>query len=141
MQKQADTRKKKIGKIHVGKTKLGLDDDTYRAMLMAQTGKNSCAQMTDWELDRVLSHLKTKGFGDDKPDVGRMPLRQAQHTPMMKKIEALLLETDKTWQYAHGIARKMFGKDTVQQCDSVQMHKIVAALQYHANRQKTKVGA
>lgn len=138
MQKQADTRKKKIGKIHVGKTKLGLDDDTYRAMLMAQTGKNSCAQMTGWELDRVLSHLKTKGFGDDKPDVGRMPLRQAQHTPMMNKIKVLLQQTGKTWQYAHGIAKKMFDVDTVQQCNTEQMRKVIAALNYHVKRQANK---
>jgi phage gp16-like protein len=48
--------------IHVAKRDLMLDDDTYRAALAAVTGKTSAADMTVSELDKVLAHLKRKGF-------------------------------------------------------------------------------
>ena len=38
-----------IGMIHVAKIQLGLDDDTYRALLIDLTGKDSCSRMTPKE--------------------------------------------------------------------------------------------
>lgn len=55
-------RKKLIQLIHIAKSQLHLDDDTYRAMLTAQTGKNSTKNMTLAELRTVFEDLKTKGF-------------------------------------------------------------------------------
>ena len=51
-----------IGMIHVAKNQLGLDDDTYRALLLDLTGKDSCATMTVKEQWRVIEELKRKGF-------------------------------------------------------------------------------
>lgn len=49
--------------IHIGKTALGLDDDTYRAMLAGQCGgKTSSKQLTPRERQKVLSHMKACGF-------------------------------------------------------------------------------
>ncbi|WP_304333737.1 phage protein GemA/Gp16 family protein, partial [Conchiformibius steedae] len=44
----------------------------------------------------------------------------------------------KTWNYAHGIAKKMFGVENVNRLDNDQLHRVVAALQYHTERQKEK---
>lgn len=70
------TRPKLIQLIHIAKSQLHLDDDTYRAMLTANTGKNSTKDMTLTELRTVFEHLKTVGFKTTPPkQAGK--LRQA----------------------------------------------------------------
>lgn len=56
------TKPKLIQLIHIAKSQLHLDEDTYRAMLTAQTSKNSTKNMTLTELRTVFEHLKTVGF-------------------------------------------------------------------------------
>lgn len=56
------TKPKLIQLIHIAKSQLHLDEDTYRVMLTAQTGKNSTKNMTLTELRTVFEHLKTAGF-------------------------------------------------------------------------------
>lgn len=34
-----------VGAIHIAKNQLGMDDETYRAVLMRVTGKDSCTKM------------------------------------------------------------------------------------------------
>jgi len=48
--------------IHVAKRDLALDDDTYRAMLVAVTGKDSISGLSVPQLERVLAHMKSRGF-------------------------------------------------------------------------------
>lgn len=48
--------------IHIAKSQLGLDDDTYRAALLGATGKTSCSDMGIKELERALEHFKKSGF-------------------------------------------------------------------------------
>ncbi|MCK9139468.1 regulatory protein GemA, partial [Haemophilus influenzae] len=48
-------RKNLIAKIHIGKSQLGLDDETYRQLLVSTTGKTSCTEMTESELQQVLN--------------------------------------------------------------------------------------
>lgn len=43
--------------VHAAAKAKGLDDDTYRAMLAAQTGKRSAKDCTDSQLRQVLDHL------------------------------------------------------------------------------------
>ena len=51
-----------LAAIHVAKKQLGLDDDTYRAMLVRVTGKASTKDMTEAERNRVVEELRGKGF-------------------------------------------------------------------------------
>ncbi|TGE76062.1 regulatory protein GemA [Pseudoalteromonas sp. KS88] len=48
--------------IHIAKTQLAWDDELYRSILETLTSKCSCKEMTVPELDRVLEHMKSKGF-------------------------------------------------------------------------------
>ncbi|WP_050414489.1 phage protein GemA/Gp16 family protein [Vibrio mimicus] len=48
--------------IHIGKRELGLDEETYRAMLGGITNKTSCAQLSDRELEMVFNTMQDKGF-------------------------------------------------------------------------------
>lgn len=56
------TKAKLIQLIHIAKSQLGLDDDTYRAALLGASGKTSCSQMSVPELNKVLEHFKKAGF-------------------------------------------------------------------------------
>lgn len=53
---------KLIQLIHIGKSKLCLDDDTYRSLLVGMTGKDSTKAMNVNELNKVLTRLKQLGF-------------------------------------------------------------------------------
>jgi phage gp16-like protein len=55
-------RKKLIQLIHVGKSKMGLSDDAYRAFLDGICGKESCADMTLRQLTAVLKAMRGNGF-------------------------------------------------------------------------------
>ena len=62
-----DGRKRLISAVHVGKTQLGLDDDTYRALLEKVTGQRSAAKLTYQQLNAVLDNMKAQGFSYKKP--------------------------------------------------------------------------
>jgi len=55
-------RQKLIAQVHIGKQQLGLDDDTYRALLKSATGKTSSAGMNVTELHQVINAMKQRGF-------------------------------------------------------------------------------
>ena len=53
--------------IHIAKTQLGMDDDTYRAVLKSATGKTSCADMGVIDLNKALQAFKDRGFKSKPP--------------------------------------------------------------------------
>ena len=55
-------KSKLIQLIHVGKTKLGLDDELYREVLESCTGKTSSKDLTIQQLEVVLNRFKQLGF-------------------------------------------------------------------------------
>lgn len=59
---------------------------------------------------------------------------------MLKKIEAMLAEAGRPWDYAHGMARQMHGVDRVEWCNAAQVHKIVAAMVYDAKKHGRYLG-
>ncbi|HGO8829712.1 TPA: phage protein GemA/Gp16 family protein, partial [Neisseria meningitidis] len=67
-------------------------------------------------------------------------LRRTSSAAMLDKVEALLTVGGKHWNYAHAMARRMFGKDKVEYLDDTQLHKLVAALQIAENRKTEKAG-
>jgi len=56
-------RRKLIQLVHVGKAKLGMDNEAYRAFLAAVCGRDSAAKMTARELEYVLKAMRDSGFG------------------------------------------------------------------------------
>jgi len=87
--------------VHVAKRDLALDDETYRAMLVAVTGEASSADLSVPQLQRVLDHMKRSGFTvrhkspKDRPrdsahPPGELSRRIAQDA-QSKKIRALWL--------------------------------------------------
>jgi hypothetical protein len=72
--KPHDRRQKLIQLIHIGRNKLALTDDAYRAMLRGVSGKDSCSAMTMAELDRALKAIKSAGFRVEK----KIPLKNEE---------------------------------------------------------------
>ena len=98
-------RRALIAKIKIAQKELGLDDLTYRAVLERVTGKRSCTECSIPELERVVEDLRQHGF-TPKKTAGRRPNRRSSADPMMRKIEALLLDNGWSWNYAHGTAKR-----------------------------------
>ena len=73
--------------VHVARRELGLDEPTYRAILQAQGGTESLSAMTNGQIDKVLTYLKSQGF---KGRRARADRKQADN-PDARKIRALWL--------------------------------------------------
>ena len=77
-------RRSMLGKIHIAKKQLAMDEDDYRQLLFEVTGHGSAADCSDGQLSRVIERLKEKGF-KPLPKAGR---KAATH-PMARKARAL----------------------------------------------------
>lgn len=74
--------------VHVAKRDLALDDETYRAMLEQITSKQSSADLSVPELEKVLEHMKRGGFKVRSKTAGRQQADDAQS----KMIRGLWLQ-------------------------------------------------
>lgn len=77
--------------IHIAKQKLGLDDETYRALLIAETKKSSCSKMLKHELEKVYEAMKLKGFEHTgvKKKYGAPAVKTSDRRDDIKKIRAI----------------------------------------------------
>ena len=69
-----------LAAIHIAKKQLGLDDETYRDLLLRVTGKRSAAAMSEAERRRVVAELRAKGSA---------PVARRLEGPYAKKLQAL----------------------------------------------------
>lgn len=142
-----DYRRKQLAAIHVlAKRKLKLEDDTYRELLERVSGKRSAADLDVRGRAMVLAELR-RLTGD-----GARQMRNAVALPdapqnvreeiaaMVGKVGALLAQSGKSWNYAHGIAKRMFRVQRVEWLKADQLHKLVAALSYAQKRQHKPKG-
>ncbi|MGH8037307.1 MAG: gp16 family protein [Stenotrophomonas sp.] len=137
-----DARRAQIAKIHMAATQLGLDDSTYRALLRRITGKDSSAVMSATERDLVIRELKRLGFSDTKKTSGGAVFAgrpdTVEETPMLKKIEALLADAGRPWNYAIAMSKRMFKVERLEWLKGDQLHRLIAALQIDAKRNSKK---
>lgn len=122
-------RNRRIARIKIMQSKiLGLSDrDTYEAFLYRLTKKRSTTEMDTKEQLLVIKEMNSMLFKEN--DRARDSLK-----PMFRKIYSILKEQDLTWNYVNGMAKQMFGVDRANWLTYEQLHKLVAALQTHANR-------
>lgn len=76
-------RRQLLGKVHIAKKDLGLDDDTYRDVLRREFGKDSAARLSNAQLVDLVEHFKTLGF---KP---KAKVRAGAECPQARKVRAL----------------------------------------------------
>lgn len=124
--KFGDRRTRDLAAIHVSAKKLGMDRGTYEAMLMRTCGVRSSADLDATGRAKVLAELTRLGAPRD-PRRGRPT--NAGNEPMIRKIEALLVELKAPWAYADAIAQRMFGIAFVAWCrQPAHLRAIIAAL-------------
>jgi phage gp16-like protein len=94
--------------IHIAKTQLAMDDETYRAMLRNLAGVSSSKDLSDEGRAKVIKHLKTCGasIAGHRPGKDHKPLAETKQA-IEKKIGVQLAKLDKPWSYAYGTAKKI----------------------------------
>jgi len=124
-----------LAKIHIAKKELGMDDDTYRAMLQSVAGVTSSKDLTAFGMAKVLTHLERCGW---KPKTSaaasRKPKASDSRKRLVDKIEALLAEASRPWSYADAMAKRMFQVEKLDWLTPEQLVSVVAALTYDAKR-------
>lgn len=151
-------RKAAIAKIHIGKKQLGLDEDTYRAVLLTRGGANSCAKLKDDGINRVLDWLRAAGAVYVNPVKARKKPRIAtpaeySRDKQLKKIEALLTDKGLSWSYLTAtqsgkdgkpkpsMLKRLTGVDSLEWCKCTHLEKIIAALSIQQRRDGRKESA
>lgn len=140
------SRNPSLAKIHIAKKELGLDDATYRAMLLTHGGVNSSKDLTPIGAAKVLAHLERSGFKPKAAAAKRStPGVGADRAPLMSKVGALLADAGRPWVYADGVAKRLFANTTkverIEFCDVEHLAKVVAALSFDAKRRAKKSAA
>ena len=121
------TRRSLMAKLHIARKDLGLDDDTYRAMLQNLTGKRSSADCTDRQLVMLVAALRNRGWKDRRPKGQKV---RPEFENLLGKINALRLDTKKSWAYVESIAEKMYGV-RIPWLDGEQLGGVITALVKH----------
>ena len=122
--------------VHIAKQQLRMTEEEYRAALL-KIGVASSKNLTFSQYEEFLQKLKADGFvlkSQPKGIYGQHPRASWDRVPLLKKIGALLVGMKLSWNYANGIARRMFKVDCVSWCVPDQLHSIVAALEYKRRR-------
>lgn len=91
--KAADLARREIQLIHVARQKVGMDDETYRNLLMDRFGADSSKNL-DWkQREQLLKHFKTLGFKVQSKKAGKKNIasRPLADDPESKKIRFLWL--------------------------------------------------
>ncbi|MBG6246695.1 hypothetical protein CS369_21835 [Candidatus Symbiopectobacterium sp. 'North America'] len=132
-------QRRMIGAIKAGQTTLGWDDVTYRSVLARLTGKSSSTLCTLAELERIKEYMHQQGYPRKAKKHGRKPSVPASKKTILSKIEALLTDAKRPWQYAETMAQHMLGVRYVDWLDIQQLTKLMQALIIDAKRrQKTE---
>lgn len=131
-----DMRSRDLARIHIGKKALRLDDETYRSMLYQVTGLRSAKDLDGRQRYQVLDRMKQLGWLEANDAKGKHPgrPRNTDSVPMLRKVEALLADSERSWEYARALGEKMFHVRKLEWLRPDQLHKLVAALQADANR-------
>lgn len=145
-------RQNMLAKVHLAKKDLGLDDADYRHVLRHNFGAESAADLSDRELNDLLTHFKSKGWAAKPQGRGRLvtsaretkpPVPPARQ-PLMDKIEALLAELGRLqgrrvpWKYAEAILRRQGGPDYLNWANVEQLTAVMQSLWYAVKRAEAK---
>ncbi|MBN3045301.1 regulatory protein GemA [Pectobacterium brasiliense] len=129
-------QRRMIGAIKAGQSALGWDDATYRSVLARITGKSSSTLCTITELEKVKEYMHKQGWPRKAKNHGRKPSVPTSKKSVLSKVEALLVDAGRPWQYAETMAKNMFGVRYVDWLDIQQLTKLMQALIIDAKRRK-----
>lgn len=132
-----------LSKIHIAKKQIGLDDDSYRDLLMNTAGVKSSKDLTAAGLALVIKRLGQLGAKFTAPkQAGRRPHNlgsSAANSKQLGKIEALLAEAGRPWAYVEAMAKAMYKKDALAFCNGQELGGLITALMLDAKRHGRRV--
>lgn len=141
-----DRRRKLLGAVHLAAKAAGLQDDVYRDVLEAVTGKRSAADLTEGQLVSVLKHFDARkprvitGGKSGAAASARSASRRADH-PVARKARALWISLHQlgvvenpSEQALEAFAKRQLGVDRLQWADQSQGFKLIEALKRMAER-------
>lgn len=134
-------RRQLLGKVHIAKSALGLDDDTYRDLLKARTGKRSSAKCSNAQLVDLVEYFKTQGFRPKRKAPARAKRRTLADGKSQRKIRALWLSLyhlglvgDPSEPALAAFVKRQTGVDDLRFLPPGQAYKVVEALKSWASR-------
>lgn len=101
MNKPKNMRYALYAKAHVLAQQLGFDDDTYRTVLMTQTGKTSCKDLADKQLSSFVETLERFTGKKASPAPRNAPEASA------KRLAGQVLPTAAQWKTLEGISARL----------------------------------
>jgi phage gp16-like protein len=132
------TRNQLLARLHCIKKEQGWDDDAYRDILEARTGRRSAAELEGPELARAVAALGTQtppGGHKHPGNAGRdnewafIDTAAAEKRPMLRKICAMCGAMQVGKGYAEGVARRQFGiARRLEMMDPHELHGVTGAL-------------
>lgn len=131
--------------IHTLKGALNLDEETYRATLVAY-GVNTSTKLSPLRAGELIKDLEEKAIASGvwqnkqkKPGKAwQRPKNMDGHSSreeQLKKIEALLTIGKLPWSYADAIAKQMRLADKIQWVKEADLYRVITALTKKAQKE------
>lgn len=131
--------KKLVGIIKAAQQYLKMDDETYRSVLVRLTGKDSATKLTLDELGIVRDYFHAQGYPRRSPKkYGHKPNVPVSKKSVLSKIEALLADAGRPWEYAESMAERMFNRQKIDWLDHDELVKLMQALAVDQKRRRAK---
>jgi phage gp16-like protein len=129
-----------LAKVAIARKELGLDEETYRAVLTRLTGHESAKACTDRQLGLVLDEFKAKGWQPKPATKPYSPSLRLVDPPAIRKARALWISLhqlgvvrDRTDAALESFAVKQVGKP-LREADAARVYKLIEALKAMAER-------
>lgn len=133
-----ERRRRLLGAIHIEAQRIGLDEETRRAMQERVAGRRSCQGMTIAELGRVLDAVRRAGRG--RPALDAVAPPRDDLAGMRHKALALAAEMGYGARYVDGIAQRQRGRP-LDALDAEGVRGVIGALHTHRRRQRGRAPA
>jgi len=141
-------RNDQLAMIHIAKKELGLDDDTYRAVIsQISNGRTQSSRDLDYgERNKILEHFKGRGWKKAAPKAAKT--RPLATDDQSKKIRALWLDLhasgalrDSSENALASYVMRQTGVNALQWLNTHQASQVIEALKKWLRRVESKVTA
>lgn len=127
------TRNQLLARLHCIKKEQGWDDDTYRDILEARTGKRSAGDLDGGALARVVAQLgeqKPKGAFKRDGEWSFIDKVTEDKRPLLRKVCAVCRAMGVGKTYAEGVAKRQHGVERrLEMMDYTELWHLAGALE------------
>ncbi|MCP3940033.1 MAG: DUF1018 domain-containing protein [Desulfobacteraceae bacterium] len=125
--------------IHIAKSQVGMSNEEYHDLL-SSVSVTSSKKLNNKTFSIVMNQFeqlgfKTKSKTRSKRKVSNLPNRKQ---PLIKKLEAIILDMGKSWRYVDAISKRRFDIETAQWLEVPELRKLVQMMVIYQKRQLKK---